>query len=102
MSRTVPNKLVKTRGEIEGQAYRMISFFHGHPSEISEDQWTVFEQGGHKFIVDKLTLSVMAECQCEFLSREADVGSSEPAIVSVKMDILSINESEKVNQKISL
>ena len=99
MSRTVPNKLVKTRGEIEGRAYRMISFFHSHPSEISEDQWTVFEQDDHKFIVDKLTLSVMAECRCEFLSREADAGSSEPAIVSVKMDILSTSESEKQIKK---
>mgnify|MGYP001422855701 CR=1 FL=1 len=95
MSRVVPNKLVKTRAEIEGRAYRMISFFHSYPSEIPEEGWTVFEQGENKFIVDKLTLSVMAECQCEFLSREADSGSDEPAIVSVKMDLITEKEEIK-------
>lgn len=89
MSRVVPNKLALTRAEIEGRAYRMISFFHSHPSEIQEEGWTVFEEGENKFIVDKLTLSVMAECQCEFLSRESDSGSEEPAIVSVKMDLIT-------------
>lgn len=88
MSRTIPNKLLKTRAEIEGRAYRMISFFHSHPSEIPEDQWTVFEQDESKFIVDKLTLSIMAECQCEMMTREIDSESSEPAIVSVKMTTL--------------
>ena len=88
MSRVIPNKLIKTRAEIEGRAYRMISFFHAHPSEIPEDQWTVFEQEGSKFIVDKLSLSIMAECECEFLTREVDSESKEPAIVSVKMTTL--------------
>jgi hypothetical protein len=37
----------------------------------------------------------MAECQCEFLSREIDSESSEPAIVSVKMDILEALDSIK-------
>ena len=88
MSRTIPNKLLKTRAEIEGCAYRMISFFHTHPSEMPEDQWTVFEQDESKFIVDKLSLSIMAECQCELLTREIDSESEEPAIVSVKMTTL--------------
>lgn len=88
MSKVLANKLVKTRAEIEGRAYRMISFFHNHPSEIPEDQWTVFNHNDSKFIVDKLTLSVMAECQCEFLTREIDSESSEPAIVSVKMEVV--------------
>jgi len=80
--------MLKTRAEIEGSAYRMISFFHTHPSEIPEDQWTVFEQDGSKFIIDKITLSVMAECQCEMMTREIDSESSEPAIVSVKITTL--------------
>ncbi len=95
MSRTVPNKLALTRAKIEGRAYRMISFFHSHPSEIPEEGWAVFEEGENKFIVDKLTLSVMAECQCEFLAREADSGSEEPAIVSVKMDLITEKEEIK-------
>jgi hypothetical protein len=83
MERTLPNKCYNIRGEIGGRAYRMISFFAGHPSEIAEDQWTIFNHNDSKFIVDKLTLSVMAECECEFLTREIDRESAEPAIVSV-------------------
>jgi len=94
MSKVIPNKLWKIRADIEGRAYRMISFFHTTPGEIPEDQWTVFTQDDDKFIVDKLTLSIMAECQCEFLSRSVDSESSEPAIVSVKMDILSVTVEE--------
>jgi len=94
MSRIVPNKLLKTRASIEGKSYRMVSFFHAHPSEISEDGWTVITHEGSKFIVDKLTMSVMAECQCEFLSREVDAESDEPSIVSVKMDVLSGSEKK--------
>ena len=95
MSRTVANKLYNIRGQVEGRSYRMISFFHKHPSEISEDGWSLFEHAESKFIVDKLSLSIMAECQCEFLSREIDSESSEPAIVSVKMDILEALDSIK-------
>ena len=101
MSKVIPNKLWKIRAEIEGRAYRMISFFHNNPGEIPEDQWTVFTQDNDKFIVDKLTLSVMAESQCEFLARSADSESSEPPIVSVKMDIVDSSEelSEDVPKK---
>jgi hypothetical protein len=101
MSKVIPNKLWKTRAEIEGRAYRMISFFHNNPGEIPEDQWTIFTQDNDKFIVDKLTLSVMAECRCEFLSRSADSESSEPPIVSVRMDIIdsSKKSSEDVPKK---
>ena len=95
MSRTVPNKLYNIRGEMDGRAYRMISFFHHHPSEISEDGWGVFKSNDSTFIVDKLTLSVMAECQCELLTREIDSESEEPAIVSVKMVIVDTLDSNK-------
>ena len=94
MSRTVCNKILNTRAEIEGKSYRMVSFFHSHPSEIPEDGWTVMVHDGSKFIVDKLTMSVMAECQCEFLTREIDKESPEPSIVSVKMDIIIKEEND--------
>ena len=83
MERTLPNKCYNIRGEIGGRAYRMISFFVNHPSDIPEDQWVIFNYNDSKFIVDKLTLSIMAECECEFLTREIDRESPEPAIVSV-------------------
>ena len=95
MSRTVPNKILTPRDEIDGKSYRMVSFFHSHPSEIPEDNWSVMTHEGSKFIVDKLTLSVMAECQCEFMTRKIDEESDEPSIVSVKMDICSNADSVK-------
>lgn len=81
--RVLPNKCFQTRIEIEGQAYRAVSFFHEHPSAIPEDQWSVLTRDNSTVLVDKLTLSVMAECECEFLTREVDNGSDEPTIVSV-------------------
>lgn len=99
--RHVPNKLPMMRAEIEGRSYRMVSFFHSHPSEIPEDQWTVFEQDTSKFIVDKLTLSVMAECQCEFLTRAVDSESSEPAIVAVSMSSMETqigDDKQKIDE----
>jgi len=97
MSRELPNKLVTMRAEIEGRSYRMVSFFHAHPSEIPEDQWTVFEHDGNKFIVDKVTLSVMAECECEFLTRAVDSASDEPAIVTVKMQVVATEKTDAVD-----
>ena len=85
MSRIVPNKCVQTRVEIEGKAYRVISFFHTHPSEAPEDAWSVFRHNGGVYLVDKVTLAVMAECQCELLSREIDKEVEEPSIVSVQL-----------------
>jgi hypothetical protein len=83
--RVVPNKCFRTRIEIEGRAYRVVSFFHEHPSLVSEGDWAVFEHGVDKLIVDKLTLAVMAECECEFLTRQVDEDSDEPTIVSVEL-----------------
>ena len=83
--RILPNKVYKIRGEVGGRAYRMISFFHAHPSEVGEDVWTSFEHDGKVLLVDKLTMAVMAECQCEFLTRQVDAESEEPTIVAVKL-----------------
>lgn len=86
MSRILPNKCLNTRAEIEGRAYRLVSFFHSHPGEIPEENWTVFEYDGSKVLIDKVSLALMAECRCEFLTREADAASEEPTIVSVQLD----------------
>lgn len=86
MSRVLPNKCLKTRVEIEGHAYRCVSFFHSHPGEIAEENWTVFEYEGSKVLIDKVSLAVMAECQCEFLTSETDADSKEPTIVAVQLD----------------
>ena len=46
MSRTLHNKCYKTRVEIEGRAYRVVSFFHEHPSAIPEEDWTILDKEG--------------------------------------------------------
>ena len=83
--KVVPNKCFATRVEIEGCSYRCISFFHMHPSAIEEEDWTVFRNGTDTFLVDKVSLSIMAEFECEFLTRAQDQESNEPTIVSVQM-----------------
>ena len=85
MSRTLPNKCYKTRVEIEGRAYRVVSFFHEHPSAIPEEEWTILDKEGSKILVDKVSLSLMGECECEFLSREIDSKSEEPTIVAARL-----------------
>lgn len=97
MNRIVPNKCVHVRAEVEGRAYRLISFFHQHPSETTEDSWTVFRNGEEVYLVDKLTLAVMAEHECEFMTREVDKGSDEPTIVSVRLN--PISTSVNINSK---
>lgn len=83
--KVVPNKCIQTRVEIEGKAYRVVSFFHAHPSAVSEDGWSVFRHNDGVYLVDNLTLAVMAECECELLTREVDTDSREPSIVSVRL-----------------
>ncbi len=85
MSRTLPNKCYKTRVEIEGRAYRVVSFFHEHPGAIPEEEWTILDKEGSKILIDKVSLSLMSECECEFLSREIDSKSEEPTIVAARL-----------------
>ena len=84
-SRTVPNKCFKTRIDIEGRAYRALSFFHEHPSALSEENWSLFQHESGSVIVDKLTLSMMAECQSEFMIHDVDKEAKEPTIVAVRL-----------------
>jgi len=91
--RLMPNKCSGVRAQIEGKTYRMVSFFHSHPSEIPQNEWNTFKIKKNIFIVDKLTYALMAECQCEFLVKvgekiegntEVDL-EVEPTIVAVKL-----------------
>lgn len=86
MSRVIPNRCWRTRAGIEGKAYRIVSFVYDHPSATSEDNWTLFKHDGPPVLVDKVTLGVMGECQCEFLTREEDTDSEEPTIVAVRLE----------------
>ena len=79
--RIVPNRCTGTRAEIEGKAYRIISFFHDHPSEIAQYEWNTLKVGDDIYIVDKLTFSVMGECECELMTREGESAGATIAAV---------------------
>lgn len=81
----MPNKCVMVRAQagVSDRALRIISFFHETPEGTPEDIWTLFRLGEDVFVVDKVTLSVMAECECELLTRDCDKDSGEPNIVAV-------------------
>jgi len=81
--RIVPNRCTGTRAEIEGKAYRMISFFHEHPSEIAQDEWNTLKVGDDVYIVDKLTFSLMGECECELMTHEG--GGADGTIAAVRL-----------------
>ena len=98
MSKVIHNKCVLVRAEVEGKAYRLVSFFHTHPSQTSEDNWAVFRHEGQVYLIDKVSLAVMAEHECVFLTRESDKESKEPSIVSVQLTPLLTNE-ENVTSK---
>ena len=83
--RIMPNRCAGVRGEIDGKAHRILSFFHDHPSKTDMSQWTILELQDHTYIVDKLTLEVMAQCECECLSKTEDQSYTEPAIVAVRL-----------------
>ena len=79
----MPNHCTKTRAEVEGKAYRIISFFHKHPSEIPLEEWNTLKIKEDIFVVDKLTFALMAECESELLVQENS--GPEPTVVAVKL-----------------
>merc|ERR1712166_1584844 len=82
--------------EIEGKQYRCVSFFVDSPAKAKEEDWSVFTmENKNKIVIDKLTLAVMAECECEFLTRESDKNMSEPPIVAVELQVINTDKVEK-------
>lgn len=77
--------MVRAQSGDSKKAIRMISFFHETPKGTPEDIWTLFRIGEDVFVVDKVTLSVMAECECELLTRDSEKDSREPSIVAVSL-----------------
>lgn len=85
-SKTIKNKCLHAKIEIEGQQYRCVSFFVQSPLEAKEEDWCLFTlRDNGKILIDKLTLAVMGECESEFLSREPDKDIKEPPIVAVEL-----------------
>ena len=85
-SKTIKNKCVRAKIEIENKQYRCISFFVDNPTKCDEKDWSIFTmKDDNKILIDKISLAVMAECECEFLTRDSDKDMDEPPIVAVEM-----------------
>jgi|TARA_B110000908_G_scaffold109648_1_gene128591 hypothetical protein len=94
-NKTIKNKVLYSKIEIEGKQYRCVSFFVDSPAKAKEEDWSVFTmENKSKILIDKLTLAVMAECECEFLTRESDKNMSEPPIVAVELQVINTDEVE--------
>jgi hypothetical protein len=84
--KTIKNRCVHAKIEIEGCLYRCVSFFVDTPIKAKEEDWSVFKlEDNNKILIDKLTLAVMAECESEFLTRDSDKKMNEPPIVAVEL-----------------
>jgi len=85
-SKTIKNKCVRAKIEIEGIQYRCISFFVDNPTKCDEKDWSIFTLADkHKILIDKLSMAILAECECEFLTRDSDKDLDQPPIVAVEM-----------------
>tara|TARA_B100000795_G_scaffold41603_1_gene27287 strand:- start:792 stop:1304 length:513 start_codon:yes stop_codon:yes gene_type:complete len=99
-NRTIKNKVLYSKIEIEGKQYRCVSFFVDSPAKAKEEDWSVFTmENKNKILIDKLTLAVMAECECEFLTRESDKNMSEPPIVAVELQVINTDKVEIKEEK---
>jgi Fe-S cluster assembly iron-binding protein IscA len=97
-SRTIKNKCVRVKIEVEGVQYRCLSFFIDSPEKCQEEDWSIFTmENEKKILIDKLSLAILAECECEFLSRQSDKQMDEPPIVAV--ELVSLTETAPQSPK---
>ena len=87
MTKTLHNKCFNTRINIEGKAYRVFSVIFKHPSETDENDWTLLKgtTSGKPIIVDKTTMSILANHEINRLTREESMVSFEPTIIGAEI-----------------
>jgi len=81
--RVFKNKCVHTRANVENKTYRMFSVVYTHPSQCSEDEWSVFRTGEDIMLVDKRTLAILSMFECQWLVAPATSVVLEPDILAV-------------------
>ena len=85
---TVPNLCPRVRIEIEGKAYRVFSIKFKHPSETSEDNWTVFKDpNNYHILIDKETMKVLAGGEIQWLCKEGTMVNTEPTILACEIRV---------------
>jgi len=88
-SKTIKNKCVHAKIEIEGIQYRCVSFFVDNPTKCAEKDWSIFTiHDSKKILIDQLTLAILEQCETNFLTRQTDKNMDEPPIVAVEMMML--------------
>ena len=93
MSYLKTNKCQGIRGEVEGKSYRIVSLFYEHPGMIDQSEWTVLHTDGGTFIVDKRSMTIFANCVCEFMS----VGESN-AITAIRLTYEQQNDGINIEE----
>jgi len=81
--RTFRNRCVGVRANIENKIYRMFSMVYSHPSQCSEDDWVVLRTGEDTMLVDKRTMAILSNFECQWLTAPATSVVLEPNILAV-------------------
>ena len=102
-SKTIKNKCVSAKIEIENKQYRCVSFFVDCPTKCAEEDWSIFTLADkHKILIDKLSLAILAECECEFLTRDSDKDLDQPPIVAVELLTLETDTAPQSPKEIEI
>ena len=80
----LPNRCVKVRSNVENKIYRMFSILQSRPS--NEEDWTVLRTGEDMtLLVDKMTMAVLAQFECQWLTPAGSSVNLEPDVVAVEI-----------------
>lgn len=92
--RTMQNKCVKHRVDVNGKILRCLSFFASHPSQCPEESWIPKHIGEDFLLIDTYTARLMSECECQLLIDPSDP-KDEPSIVGIEMKIIPNHKNTK-------
>jgi len=81
---------IKTNDNIILQAF---SLFYDHPAMVNEEAWHMFTHGNTKVMVDKDTLEIMRDLECEYgFSPKTDT------IITCKLTSRIVDDDERKKQ----
>ena len=80
-----------------------MSFFVDCPTKCAEEDWSIFTLADkHKILIDKLSMAILAECECEFLTRDSDKDLDQPPIVAVELLTLETDTAPQSPKEIEI
>ena len=81
---------IKTKDNIILQAF---SLFYDHPAMVNEEAWHLFTHGNTKVMVDKDTLEIMRELECEY-----GFSPKNDTIITCKLTSRIVDDDERKKQ----